>query len=748
MSDTQQPPSEHDAVTSRAEPQWQLEDVFAVLYKRRWIALFTFLIAAAGVVTYTMSVTPIYEAHTQLLLQQRASIVTFEGAADPQANERGYLETQHRLLRSRSLARRVIDALNLWDLGRAPADGNAQPAGTFAFLGQWRSWLGRAVGAATGATSSQEKEPGSVRETVAESIAIDRLLANLRILPVRDTRIIEVRYESPDPELAARVVNTLATTYITHNLEVQSQASKEATTWLAEQLAEQRRKVEVSELALQKYRERENSLSLEAGQNIVVQRLNSLNASVTQAKTDLIAVESLYRQLAASQRDQGALDTFPLIRSNGVVQEIRGRLANLQRERMQLASNLGAKHPEMVRVNSAIEAAERELDSEVAKTVESVRQEYLAALSREKELTAELDAQKSRALALNRQGIEYGVLLREVESNRQIYQNLLQRSNETAVSKDIQGPDIQVVDAAEVPRRPVRPDTRSTLMIGLLLSGILAVAIAFIREAFDSRLQTPSAVRALGIPFLGMLPYVGKRALKGRSLLLTHGVPAPYAEACRALRTNVLASAGGGTTGRSLLVTSAAPGDGKSIVAVNLAVALGRSGGRVLVIDADLRRPVLHQVLECEQRPGLAEVLTGKRKPSEAIVATRSPGVWLLPSGAGIASPSEQLGSRRFSEFLARVGESFDWVIIDSPPVMAVTDPSVMAHLASGVLFVVNARHTKQRVAQAALDQLETAGATFAGAVLNAVTLDRDHYYNSRYYLPFYGDYLTDKRSA
>jgi capsular exopolysaccharide synthesis family protein len=285
-------------------------------------------------------------------------------------------------------------------------------------------------------------------------------------------------------------------------------------------------------------------------------------------------------------------------------------------------------------------------------------------------------------------------------------------------------------------------------LIGLLLSAVLGIVAAFMREASDGRIQTPAAVKsALGLPFLGIVPYVTKRALKGNSILLTTGVPAAYAEAFRALRTNIIASAGAKGR-RSLLITSAAPGDGKSAVAVNLAVAIGRSGARVLLVDADLRRPVLHQMLECAQRPGLSDVLTGARKPSESIIATRCSGVWLLPSGTGLSNPSEQLGSKRFKEFLDKLSESFDWVIIDSPPIMAVTDPAIIANTTSGVLFVVNARRTQQKVAQAALDRLETAGASFAGVVLNSVTLDRDQYYNTRYYLPFYGEYVSDKRTA
>jgi capsular exopolysaccharide synthesis family protein len=734
MAETQYSPSEHEAVASRTEPrEWRFQDIGSVLYRRRWAGLLTFAAAATITVLYTVNTTPVFVARSQLLLGEKSNIVTFQGIDEQQDGERSYLETQQRLLRSRSLARRVIDELNLWN-------ADAMKPGQSAAVGLLSLWKGRQP--STPATAA------GATETRSESIAIDRMLSQLSVVPVRDTRIIEITYESSNPELAARIVNTLASAYIKQNLETRSQASKEAAAWLADQLAEQRRKVELSELALQKYRERENSLSLEAGQNIVVQRLNALNSAVTQAKTDLITVESLYRQLVAGQGERETLDTFPPIRSNTSVQEIRTRLANLQRERTELSRSLGAKHPDMVRVDLAITAARQELEAEVAKTVESIRREYLAAVAREKELAAALDKQKASALALSKQGIEYGVLLREVESNRQIYQSLLQRANETAVSSEVRGSSIQVVDAAEIPRSPVRPDKASYLLIGFLLSAVLGIIAALVREASDSRLQTPAAVKAaLGLPFLGMVPYVSGRVLKGGSPLLTRGVPAAYGEAFRALRTNIIASAGARDR-RSLLVTSAAPGDGKSVVAVNLAVAIGRSGSRVLLIDADLRRPVLHELLECQQRPGLSDVLTGARKPSEAIAKTRCSGVWLLPSGTGLSNPSEQLGSRRFKEFLEKLSESFDWIIVDSPPIMAVTDPAVIAQMTSGVLFVVNARRTQQRVAQAALDRLETAGGSFAGVVLNSVTLDRDEYYNTRYYLPFYGEYLSDKRSA
>jgi capsular exopolysaccharide synthesis family protein len=752
MPDVIQPNLQRETPPPEPEThEWHFVDLLSVLYRRRWASIVTFLIVAAALATYTLKATPIYEARSPLLVADKPDLVTFQGAP---AQSNSSFETHQRLLRSRSLAKAVVDELDLWEAPTSAPMAPAVPAPPPSRVARWwesaRRWAGWTDPVSTANADEapvQDASNGST-ETQAESRAIGRLLSNLSVTPVRNTGILEVRYESPDPVLAATVVNTLTKAYITQDLELRSHASTEASAWLTQQLAEQRRKMQAAELALQRFRERGGNLALDSGQNIVVQRLDSVNSAATQARTDRMAAEALYRQLVESQNDADVFDALPPIRSSGAVHQARTRLANLQFERTELSRSLGAKHPEMVRVDAAIEAAETELSAEIAKTVESVRQDYLAALAREEELTSALEAQKASVLSLNRQSIEHGVLLRDVESNRQIYQSLLQRANETAVSSELKHTNIEVVDAAEVPRAPVRPDTRSNLLIGLLLGTVLAVAMAFILEVADSRIQTPADVKsALRIPFLGMLPDVSARALNGNAPLLGNGVPVVYAEACRFVRTNILAAAGTGGS-RSLLVTSAAPGDGKSSVAVNLAMTLGRSGAKVLIVDADLRRPILHELLERKQRPGLSEVISGRRKPSEAIIATRCAGLWLLPAGLCPQNPSELLGSKRFEELLKQLCGYFDWVIIDSPPVMAVTDPAVIAHLTNGVLFVVNARRTKRRVAQAALDRLETAGATFAGAVLNAIALDRDYYYDASYYLPFYGDYLSDSRTA
>jgi uncharacterized protein involved in exopolysaccharide biosynthesis len=381
MSDTLQSPLDKEAAAARFEArEMRFANVGSVLYRQRWLAIATFAIVGAAVAAYTLTATPIYEARAQLLLVDRGNLSGLESESSS-IQQPGYLETQRRLLRSRPLIRSVITQLELWN-----AEGFATSGPDATGAAGLVNRLQHSFDASASATPAgpESAAAGGPAETPGESIVIDRTLSHLTVTPVESTSIIEVKFESPKPELAASVVNTLTSTFIAQDSDAKARASMQAAARLDEQLAEQRRKVEASELALQTYRERENSLSLDAGQNIVVQRLNALNSAVTQAKTDLIAAEARYRQLAGSQSNPDALDSVAPIRTNGLVQQIKDRLTTLRRERTQLSGSLGARHPDMIRLDADIAMAEKELTAEVARTVEAVRQEFLAARSRER----------------------------------------------------------------------------------------------------------------------------------------------------------------------------------------------------------------------------------------------------------------------------------------------------------------------------------------------------------------------------
>src|SRR5262249_39977588 len=437
-------------------------------------------------------------------------------------------------------------------------------------------------------------------------------------------------------------------------------------------------------------------------------------------------------QISAMQHDRTTLDTFPTILANTFVQQQKSELADLQRQQAQLSEKLGPNHPEMVKLASAIRTAETKLQAEIAKVIQAIRSDYQQALAREQSLNEALNQQKRDALDLNRKGIEYGVLARDAASNRQIFESLLQRTKETGISGELRTSNIRVVDAAETPRRPASPNRRNNLVLAFFGGGALAIGLAFFFEYFDNRIKTPDEVRqGLGLAFLGMVPALFGKAMTNP--LINNAVPANFSEGFRALRTNLLFSSSD-EGHRSLVVSSTGPGEGKTMVAANLGVALAQAGERVLLVDGDMRKPRLHSVFEKPQKPGLSNVLVGNAKSSESIHLTTVPGLWVMPAGINPPNPAELLGSKRFREFMISAGQHFDWVIIDTPPVMAVTDSAVAAHVTKGVLFVVGAEMTSIGAARSALEQLCRARARMLGAVLNRVDLQHNAYYYSAYY--------------
>ena len=729
-SGTPAPPLQPALHTDTSPDGGHLLDYVRVLHKRRWTAGTAFLIVLAIVTTYTFTVTPIYEARTRLLIEAEGpNVINFTEVIDEQRTKADYYQTQYNILQSRQLARKTIDALQLWDsshLGGQPRTG--------------------VVATLLGGKASAPTSPQNAGETMEQSRVIDRFLDNLTVSPIRNSRLVDLRYQLDDPDLAMRIVNAIAKNYIDQNLEYKFMASKEANDWLGDRLAEQRRQVETAEAALQRYREQHDAISLQDHENIVVQKLADINAAVTQARTERFQKQALYNQLQSLGGKNGGLDTFPAVLSNTYIQQQKAELAQLQSQQSQLSEKFGDKHPEIIKIRTAIQLAQAKLEGEIAKVVQSVRNEYLAALAKENSLTRALDQQKSEAQTMNRKAIDAGVLERDVQSSKQIYESLLQRAKETGVSRELKTSNIRIVDAAERPRVPASPRKLLNLTLAFFGGSILAVGLAFFFEYVDSRIKTPEEIRTyLGLTPLGMVPAIEPGSWQGNGPLISNGVPPGFAEAIRAIRTNVLfSSAEEGA--RTLVVTSTAPGEGKTMIAANLAIGLAQAGQRVLLIDADMRCPRLHDIFKQKQEPGLSNLMVGHAAPSACIRKSSVLGLWLLTSGRVPPNPAELLGSQRYKEFIRSLGAHFDSVIIDSPPAMAVTDAAVAAAAASGVVFVIGAEMTTRQAAKIALQQLENARPRIVGAVLNRVELERNAYYYSGYYKREYVQYYQAAR--
>jgi capsular exopolysaccharide synthesis family protein len=732
---------------ARAGADGHITDHLRIIYKRRWTALTAFIVAAGSMAIYSSAAVPLYTARAELLIEnENPNVVKFAEVYEPNKNSNDYYQTQYRILQSRLIARRTIESQKLWnhpllgggEPGSTPSTPPTVSAATAALFQPILSWW-------PNRPAPESKSDPS--ETAAQAPVVDAFLSSVEVIPVRNSRLVDVTFTSPDAQFAARAVNALAKQYIDQNLEFRFLATKEATDFLNAQTAEQRKTLEESEQALQAYREKTGAMAIEDRQNIVVQRLADLNTAVTRARTDRIEKESVNNQIAKIQNDSAALDTFPAILNNTFIQQLKSQLNELQRQRAQLEEKLGARHPDMTKVQSALDATEARLNTEVQKVVHAIRNDYQAALANERALQASLDQQRAQAQEINRASAQYGVLERDAAANQTMFAGLLQRSRETGISGELRTSNIRIVDAAEVPRSPSSPDIRRNTKIGILGGLLFGVSLAFFFEYLDSRIKDPDEVKdVLGLSFLGMVPAFKPKDVSGPPLV-GGGLPSDFNEAFRSIRTNLFfASTTPGP--KTLLITSTGPGEGKSVVSANIATSLAQSSMRVLLIDGDMRRPKLHEFFGASSEPGLSNVLVGNAKASEAVRRTLTRNLWLLPCGKLPPNPAELLGSARFQEFIRSLCEHFDWIVIDSPPVMAVTDPGLLAHIANGVVFVIGSEMTNRWTAATALEKLDAGKPNYLGAVLNKVNVRGNPYFYSKHYRKEYQKYYTKKAGA
>ncbi len=490
-------------------------------------------------------------------------------------------------------------------------------------------------------------EPPAADETVVDTAKLNGFLRGLRVVAIPGSRLVDVFYESSDPHVAATTANTIVQQFIQQNLELRFLASKEVTEWLSDRLGEQRKALDASVEALRAYQHENGIVPVGEQASLTVQKLTDLTTAYTKAKTDRIEKETLFNQLELSVRERAGLETFPAIANNPLVQELKSELIGLQRQETQLAQKFGDRHPTLIKSREDVRNAEGRLRAEMTKASDSVRREYQSAKSAEVSLGRALESQRNEMLSLNRSDVELAVLQRDMESNRQIYDSLLQRVNEFGVTREPRISNLRVVDRAEVPQAPLGTGIRTDLRYGLLGGLLLGIGVAFLLERLDNRVKLPEQIRDdLGLTFLGMVPLVSEEE-PTQPLLVNRTVPAGFGEAIRAFRTNVRLSIA--TEGlRSVVVTSACAGDGKTLVASNLAVTLAMAEHRVLLIDADLRRPSLHTIFDLEKRAWADQSVDWRRSSRESHPANTC----IRLAYPDIRNPSsEPLGAARFETF-------------------------------------------------------------------------------------------------
>jgi len=715
-----------------------LGESIRVLIKRKWVVVVCLFAIFSVVAIASLKMTPIYEAGGTIEINKPDASLNFQNSAtfNLDSYDPTELETELRILQSDLLALQVIRELNLDH--RPEYSGQLSPPAAFQDL----------------APDPLQSDPSRA------SSMLGGFKANLRVSLSPNTRIIEVHYRSPDPQTAANVVNTLMQTYVENNFKARFESTMQASDWLSKQLVDLQMKVETSQEKLVRYQKQHEILGTDEKQNIITAKLDELNKQLTLVESDRMDKEALYRLVESGDPDAIASNagavadggTGPQSASQ-LLESLRGRQADLKIQAADLSTQFGPSYPKLNQLNNQLKEVDAQIQAEMKKIAGKLHGQYTAALQRENMLRDALEKQKQEANKLNENAIEYTLLKRDVDTNRQLYEGLLQKLKEAGVSAGLKSNNFRIVDSARPPRAPIEPNVPRNLLFALLLGLASGVGMAFLLEGLDNTVRTTEQAQMIsGLASMGMIPLGSKTAReqaphkrlviassKEAVELVTQVRPqSQMAESYRALRTSLLLS-NLGAPPKVIMITSALPQEGKTTTSINSAVVLAQKGVRVLLIDADLRRPSIHKTLGMGPHSGLSNVLTGSATLEQAITRTPVlPNLFVLPAGTPPPNPAELLASTNMRDVLTQLREQFDHIVIDTPPSLSVTDAVVLSPRADAVVLVIRSGHTTKQALRRSRDVLIQVNAKVVGVLLNAVDLSSPDYY---YYYEYQGKY-------
>jgi capsular exopolysaccharide synthesis family protein len=704
-------------------------------------------------ILHDMMATPLYTASSTVLIRtnqppllENATVTIV--SQSPQYDSGDEDQTQIQLLQSKALATKVVAAEGL------ATDPSFVGKPTVGPIGMLRhelvQWVRSKIGIPAATAKSTPRSAASEQSGLAGAY-----LSGLKITPVPNTQMVQISFTTADPVLSARLANAHAREYIRWGIELNAHESEEAEHFLEGKLAQVKEQLEASEVAVNNYRRDKGIvpglISVNGKEDVVLERLNKTSEDLQAAHLQTISLGT-----QVSMIKEGRQDALPAVIQSSLVQKLKEELDSDEAEYATLSGKFKPDYPPMRQLERKLKGTRDVLSREIANAVASVREEYQAAVQRENTLQNDLNQQKTFAFGLNDSAVRYLILEREADSNRELYNALLKRVKDLTVVADVHASNVSVVDGAEPPGGPSSPDKhRDTLTAGVLgLAG--GLGLAFLIDLLDSTLKDPREVeRYLHIPNLAMIPEAPKerdllypaplppetRSVNGVSKYFASNSVTKYngrsvlGEAYRNLRTSLMLSRAGSHP-RTTLVTSALPEEGKTTVSVNTAIVLAHAGGRVLLIDADLRIASCHKRLGVSNARGLTEVLTGLVGPEEAIVPTGVDNLFLLTAGQAPPNPSELLASPQMRALLEQLCGIYDHIVIDSPPALPVSDPILLSMLVDGVVLVAAGNRTPKQQIKAAIGRLRHAHAKIFGLVLNRVKVQKIDYF-----FPYYKYY-------
>jgi succinoglycan biosynthesis transport protein ExoP len=704
----------------KPEETLDLVEYWRAISKRRWSILGLTLVVSILALLIANNIRPTYRSTATLLIEQgKSKVVSIEEIYSSGLIQREYYQTQVEILKSEDLARKVVRKLGL--MSHPDFDVRQTPPNLFNRI------MGTAVA-----------DPTQVSEEEVMKRAVGRFKNGLQVQLVRNSQLAQISFSTFDRELSAKVPNALAETYIESDLDSRMAMTQKASEWLRERMGELRSKVDVSEKALQDYRDRERIVDAKGvALSGASRQLEELTRSVVEARQRRAEAEgalALVQQIKTG-RLQASYDSVPAVLKSPIVAQMKFAEAEAERRLNEASKRYGPEHPKLIQARSELESAKENTRKQAEIVVAGLSKELDQMRANESAVERALAQSKADIQGINRKEFQLGVLEREVQQNRNLYDMFVNRLKETSAAGDLQTTIARVVDPATLPSLPFAPDRKQIVIVTAIATLVAAALMALLLDRLTNALNSTSDVEGrLGVPALGVLQKIKGFSKKGfiSELAFFNDTQSTFAEAVRTVRTSVLMSSLD-EAHKVVVVTSSVPEEGKTTLSFNLACALGQVK-KVLLVDADLRRPKIGKLVGRDSKmPGLADLVAGHAQVSQCVFFDERAGIHLLPAGTVPPNPLELLSSKRFEDVVNKLREAFDIVLIDSAPLQLVSDAQVLSQFASSVIYVVKADATPYQVAQNGLKKLRRVNAPILGVVLNQLDLEKAEKYYGEY---------------
>jgi capsular exopolysaccharide synthesis family protein len=715
--------------------------LWQAIWRRKWsIVTLTFIVMMISVLV-VLSLTPIFRATATMIFEQKqAQVVSIEQLYGLEGSGNDYLQTQFELLKSRSLAERVVRELNLTT--HPEFDPRQQPEPMINFsIKDLLSNLNIDKLIPGTMPSDLEVSPEALEEQIFDSVT-RALMSRITIEQQGKSQLVQVQVDMADKVLAAQVANAIANGYIESQLEARMEMSSTATSWMNSRMGELRSKLKAAETTLQAYREKENLVDIDGVATINAAELASTSDRMVDARRQRAEAESMYRQVQ-SMRSAGweKLASVSAVLGDPLIQQFKANEARAKAKVEELSQRYGARHPTMEAARTELAAAQASLRGQVEQVVAGIERNYQLAVANESSLRASVNINKAQIQDISRKEFKLRELQREVDSNRALYDTFVTRLKETAATSDLDSTNAnaRIVDRATIPVAPIKPKKPLIVMLATFLAALVGVGLVLLLEALNNTFKSTDEIEnTLNLPVLGLLPLVAKADRKQVANLFHDDKNKNFSESIRTIRTSIVLSALD-TPHKTIVITSSLPGEGKSTVAANLAYALGQMEN-VLLVDADMRRPTLAKNFSFPVgTPGLANLIAGTAQLEECI--KNVDGVDMISAGVVPPNPLELLSSERFTNLMALLASKYDRVIVDSPPTQAVSDALILGTVADALIYVVRSEHTAKQLVVKGIGQLLQSNAPVTGIVLNQVDINKakKNGYNYAGYYDYYG---------